>query len=80
MPLGDIGTKVDAPTRYAGNGALPIDDNVIENAAPPILLGKKNWLFTEYERPGKRAAANQSLLATAALNEFDPAGWPRATL
>jgi hypothetical protein len=41
---------------------------------------KKNWLFTGSERAGKRAAAIQSLLATAKLNGLDPAAWLRDTL
>ena len=69
-----------ALARYADTGHLPVDNNVIENAIRPICLGKKNWLFTGSERAGKRAAAIQSLLATAALNGFDPAAWLRATL
>ena len=41
---------------------------------------RKNWLFTGSERAGQRAAAIQSLLATAALNGLDPANWLRTTL
>lgn len=66
--------------RYATDGALPIDNNPVENAIRPICLGKKNWLFTGSERAGIRAAAIQSLLATAALNGLDPAAWLRNTL
>ena len=66
--------------RYATDGALPIDNNPVENAIRPICLGKKNWLFTGSERAGKRAAAIQSLLTTAALNGLDPAAWLRDTL
>ena len=69
-----------ALSRYATNGSLPIDNNPVENAIRPICLGKKNWLFTGSERAGKRAAAIQSLLATAALNGLDPAAWLRSTL
>lgn len=69
-----------ALARYAESGVLPIDNNVIENAIRPICIGKKNWLFTGSERAGKRAAAIQSLLATAALNGLDPAAWLRSTL
>jgi len=66
--------------RYASEGALPIDNNPVENAIRPICLGKKNWLFVGSERAGKRAAAIQSLLATAELNGLDPAAWLRSTL
>ena len=69
-----------ALSRYAMDGALPIDNNPVENAIRPICLGKKNWLFTGSERAGTRAAAIQSLLATAALNGLDPAKWLRETL
>ena len=69
-----------ALSRYASDGALPIDNNPVENAIRPICLGKKNWLFTGSERAGQRAAAIQSLLATAALNGLDPAAWLRSTL
>jgi transposase len=66
--------------RYATNGALPIDNNPVENAIRPVCVGKKNWLFVGSERAGKRAAAIQSLLATAAMNGLDPAAWLRETL
>ena len=69
-----------ALSRYATDGRLPIDNNPVENAIRPIAIGKKNWLFVGSERAGKRAAAMQSLLATAKLNGLDPAAWLRETL
>jgi transposase len=69
-----------ALSRYASNGHLPIDNNPLENALRPIAIGKKNWLFVGSERAGKRAAAIQTLLATAKLNGLDPAAWLRDTL
>ncbi|MDA8254628.1 MAG: IS66 family transposase [Betaproteobacteria bacterium] len=69
-----------ALSRYAEDGRLPIDNNPVENTIRPIAIGKKNWLFTGSERAGKRAAAIQSLLATANLNGIDPSAWLRKTL
>ena len=66
--------------RYAETGNLPIDNNLVENAIRPIAIGKKNWLFTGSERAGKRAAAIQSLFATAKLNGIEPAAWLKDTL
>jgi transposase len=66
--------------RYAEAGYLPIDNNVVENAIRPIALGRKNWLFAGSERAGVRAAAIQSLLATAKLNGLEPLAWLRDTL
>ena len=66
--------------RYAQTGNLPIDNNPVENAIRPIALGKKNWLFAGSERAGKRAAAIQSLFATAKLNGIEPSAWLKDTL
>ena len=65
---------------YATDGRLPIDNNPVENVIRPIAIGKKNWLFVGSERAGQRAAAIQSLLATAKLNGLDPAAWLREAL
>lgn len=65
---------------YAVTGSLPIDNNLVENAIRPIAIGKKNWLFAGSERAGRRAAAIQSLFATAKLNGIDPAKWLADTL
>ena len=69
-----------ALSSYADTGHLPIDNNPVENAIRAIALGKKNWLFAGSERAGRRAAAIQSLLATAKLNALDPFAWLLATL
>ena len=65
---------------YAASGHLPIDNNPVENAIRPIAVGKKNWLFAGSERAGQRAAAIQSLLATAKLNGLEPYAWLKETL
>ena len=69
-----------ALSRYATDGRLPIDNNPVENIIRPIAIGRRNWLFTGSERAGKRAAAIQTLLGTAKLNDLDPAAWLRDTL
>ena len=69
-----------ALSRYATRGDLPIDNNPIENAIRPIALGKKNWLFAGSEPAGRRAAAIQSLLATAKANGLEPMAWLTDTL
>jgi transposase len=69
-----------AVLRYADSGTLPIDNNPVENAIRPIAVGKKNWLFAGSERAGRRAAAIQSLLATAKLNGMEPLRWLTETL
>lgn len=69
-----------ALTRYVESGQYPIDNNPIENAIRPIAIGKKNWLFVGSERAGQRAAAIQSLFATAKANGIEPHAWLIDTL
>lgn len=66
--------------RYVSRGDTPIDNNPVENAIRPITLGRRNWLFTGSERAGCRAAAIQSLLATAKLNGLEPYAWLKEVL
>jgi transposase len=61
-----------ALTRYLENGAVPIDNNRVENLIRPIALGRSNWLFAGSLRAVQRAAAVMSLVRTARLNGHDP--------
>jgi hypothetical protein len=58
-------------TRYLEDGALPIDNNWVENQIRPIAIGRNNWLFAGSLRAGKRAAAVMSLIHSARLNGHD---------
>jgi transposase len=62
----------EALTRFLDDGALPIDNNWVENRIRPIALGRSNWLFAGSLRAGKRAAAVMSLIQSARLNGHDP--------
>lgn len=62
----------EALTRFLDDGALPIDNNWVENRIRPIALGRSNWLFAGSLRAGKRAAAVMSLIQSAKLNGHDP--------
>ena len=61
-----------ALTRYLDDGAVPIDNNHIEQQIRPVALGRKNWLFAGSLRTGRRAAAVMSLIQSARLNGHDP--------
>jgi len=61
-----------ALTRYLKDGALPIDNNWVENRIRPIALGRNNWLFAGSPRAGRRAAVVMSLTQSAKLNGHDP--------
>ncbi len=61
-----------ALTHYLEDGAVPCDNNWVENQIRPIAIGRNNWLFAGSLRAGKRAAAVMSLVHSARLNGHDP--------
>ncbi|PIB40333.1 transposase [Pseudomonas sp. 2822-15] len=61
-----------ALTRYLDDGAVPIDNNQVENTIRPWALGRSNWLFAGSLRSGQRAAAIMSLIQSARMNGHDP--------
>jgi transposase len=58
-------------THYLDNGAVPIDNNWVENRIRPVAIGRNNWLFAGSLRAGQRAAAVMSLIHSARLNGHD---------
>ena len=58
--------------RYLEDGAVPIDNNWVENQIRPWALGRNNWLFAGSLRGGQRAAAVMSLVQSARINGHDP--------
>lgn len=69
-----------ALVRFIDDGALPIDNNWVENQIRPIAIGRNNWLFAGSLRAGKRAAAIMSLVHSARLNGHDPYAYLRDVL
>ena len=69
---GFSGTTDVALARYLDDGAVPIDNNPVENTIRPWALGRSNWLFAGSLRSGKRAAAIMSLIGSAKMNDLDP--------
>lgn len=66
--------------RFLDDGALPVDNNWVENRIRPIALGRSNWLFAGSLRAGQRAAAVMTLLQSARLNDHDPYHYLRDVL
>ena len=69
-----------ALTRYLDDGAVPIDNNWVENQIRPWALGRSNWLFAGSLRSGQRAAAVMSLIQSARMNGLDPYAYLRDVL
>ena len=82
-----LSTRVTATIMAFGCGVLIsavaydlVEEGYAIASFRPIAIGKKNWLFAGSARAGRRAAAIQSLLATAKLSGIDPARWLTDTL
>ena len=59
-------------SRFLLDGAVPIDNNHIENQMRPWAIGRKNWLFIGSELAGERAAVVMSLVQSAKMHGHDP--------
>lgn len=62
-------------SRYATNGKLMIDNNLIENNIRPIALGRKNYLFAGSHEAAQKMAMIYSLLGTCKLHGVNPHEW-----
>jgi hypothetical protein len=69
-----------ALTRHLHDGAVPIDNNHLEQQIKPWKLGAKNRLFVGSELAGQRAAGVMSLVQSAKLNQIDPWAYLRDVL
>ncbi len=57
---------------YIDNSIVPIDNNLVENAIRPFVIGRKNWLFSGSPRGADASAAFYSLIETAKSNDLEP--------
>jgi len=63
--------------RYVERGDLPIDNNRVENAIRPFVIGRKAWLFSDTPAGAHASAVIYSLLQTAKANGHEPYAWLR---
>jgi transposase len=57
---------------FAGDGAVPVDNNTSEREMKRIVLNRKNSLFAGSERGGNTAAILSSLTSTCRRHGIDP--------
>ncbi len=67
----------DRLTVYVQDGRLRPDNNLVENAVRPFVLGRKNWLFSGHPRGADASAAIFSLIETAKANDLEPYAYLR---
>jgi len=57
---------------YLEDGNIPIDNNLVENAIRPFVVGRKNWLFSVCPDGASASAFLYSLIETAKANDLEP--------
>ncbi len=62
----------DTLTAYCEDGRLAIDNNAVERAIRPFVIGRNNWLFADTVGGAKASANLYSLIETAKLNALEP--------
>ena len=60
---------------YLHDGALEIDNNLVENAIRPVALGRKNYLFAGSHKAAQNAAIIYSFFATCKKHNINPHQW-----
>lgn len=54
---------------------LEIDNNLVENAIRPTVLGRKNYLFSGSHDGAQRSAMMYSFIGSCKMNDVNPADW-----
>ena len=62
----------DRLIRYIDSGILMPDNNLVENAIRPFVVGRKNWLFSGNPEGAQASSVLYSLIETAKANGLEP--------
>ena len=63
--------------KYLDNGNVGLDNNLIENAIRPFVVGRKNWLFSGSPAGAEASATLYTLIENAKANGLEPYGYLR---
>jgi len=63
--------------RYLDAWFLTPDNNAVERAIRPFVIGRSNWLFSDTPRGAHASAAIYSLVETAKANGLEPYHYSR---
>ena len=62
-------------TTYIDHPFLEIDNNLVENAIRPTVIGRKNYLFSGSHESAQRAAMFYSFFGSCKMNDVNPQEW-----
>lgn len=73
--IGYMHSRWENLTRYIDHSFLQIDNNLVENAIRPTVLGRKNYLFSGSHEAAQRSAIFYSFIGSCKMNEINPEEW-----
>lgn len=62
-------------TAYLDHSFLEIDNNLVENAIRPTVLGRKNFMFSGSHEGAQRSAMIYSFFGSCKMNNVNPKEW-----
>jgi len=84
VPSGPLGSAIQyalgqyrRAIRYVDHWLLTPDNNPVENAIRPFVIGRKNWLFHDTPQGATASARLYSLIETAKANGHEPSSYLR---
>ncbi|MBF0311691.1 MAG: IS66 family transposase [Magnetococcales bacterium] len=77
VAMGYLNSQWPRLIRYLEDGRLEIDNNGVENAIRPFVIGRKGWLFSDSVRGVKASANLYSIIETAKANGLEPFAYLR---
>jgi transposase len=70
--IGYVVNQWRALTRFLEDGALPLDNTIVERALRGVGVGRRNYLFAGSDRGAARAATLYTIIATCKLCGVEP--------
>jgi len=58
--------------QFLDHHLLTPDNNLVENAIRPFVIGRKNWMFSNTPRGARSSACFYSLIESAKANKLEP--------
>ena len=68
-------TRWEKLTAYVYDPILEIDNNLVENAIRPTVIGRKNYMFAGSHDGARRSAMIYSFFGSCKMNNINPAEW-----
>jgi transposase len=73
--IGYMHSRWENLTQYLNHAVLQIDNNLVENAIRPTVLGRKNFLFSGSHEAAQRSAMYYSFIGSCKMNNVNPEEW-----